>query len=184
MRPATLYHRDSSCITVAGCTPRACRVRQVTEMAEKNRPRTGQTTFKTAAFNRSATSPRYRIAHLERISGRVYPANPALIQHPTRKTKAPLGAQLGSGAEVRADVAGHLLRLPEEATRRTIRLGSAAAGRARAMVPQRVRGYAKKPFSPPSIIWAPIVASSSPPMRISTAMVVGLARPRAHLPAS
>jgi AcrR family transcriptional regulator len=34
-------------------------------------------TFKTAAFSRSAASPHKKIGHLERISGGMYPANPA-----------------------------------------------------------------------------------------------------------
>ncbi len=38
----------------------------------------GSAVFKTAAFDRSATSPHNRIGQLERISGRMYPAS---IQH-------------------------------------------------------------------------------------------------------
>ncbi len=41
--------------------------------------------FKTAAFNRSATSPHKKIGQLERISGGMYPATPALIQQPGPK---------------------------------------------------------------------------------------------------
>ena len=43
--------------------------------------------------------------------------------------------------------------------------------------PARIAGQAKKPFRPPNIIWAPIVASSKPPTRTNTATVAGLAFP-------
>ena len=85
--------------------------------ADRDPSRPGQSSlavFKTAAFNRSATSPHNRFGRLERISGGAYPAN---IQHlPNaryRKNRVPKYAhahmlphryaELGSNADASAD---------------------------------------------------------------------------------
>ena len=60
-------------------------------------PPNGQTTFKTAAFDRSATSPRGEIGQSETIPDRVYPA---MYPAPDPKHQRTSERQLGSDAKV------------------------------------------------------------------------------------
>ena len=52
-------------------------------------PAGGRTTFKTAAFDRSATSPRGKLGHLETIPGRMDPANAAMSVHQAHFANVP-----------------------------------------------------------------------------------------------